>query len=595
MGAGDADLYGQVLPVPDRGRRDRLARLCAGQGRRPRGRSRENHRFQRLVLAGRGRRRRLARSGLRGLREPEGRASLRAYDHARRASRRVHPQAQRHPAPAARQRFRAAVTLDWRVASAALGVCLQISFIVRALLRPHRQPASRVAWIAIIAALPFLGCVAYLMLGETNLGRKRVARIQEAMRLLPVPGKATAVGADALVDAEAMFDLPPRLAPLFKVGQSASGYPPMPGNTAELAPDSDTAIARLVEDIDAALEHVHIAFYIWLPDRNGLEVVEAVKRAAARGVTCRIMADDLGSRYLIRTPHWRAMADAGARLVRALPLGSPLLWPLHGRLDMRDHRKIVVIDNHLTWCGSQNCADPAFRIKAKYAPWVDLFARFEGPVVLQNQHLFATDWMAHTEESLVPLLACAHVPERPGFVAQVIGTSAARRYAAMPETFVSLMHAAAEELTITTPYYVPDEAIQFALVATARRGVRVTLTMPRRNDSWIVAGASRSYYRELLNAGVEIREYPLGLLHTKALTVDGRMTLIGSANMDRRSFDLNFENNILLADRDFTAQIRARQQRYMDVSIRITLEEVDAWPRHRVLWNNVLAMIGPVL
>lgn len=485
---------------------------------------------------------------------------------------------------------------DWRVVSAAIGFCLQVFFVIRALLRPHRQPASRVAWVAIIAALPLVGCVAYVLLGETNLGSTYVKRIHKAMRDLPVPGKK----ADDLVDAEATFHLPPRLAPLFKVGQSASGYPPVPGNRAELMPDSDAAIRRMVADIDAAQDHIHIAFYIWLPDHNGLSVVEAICRAAKRGVACRIMADDLGSRHLIRTDHWQAMAQAGAHLVRALPLGNVLLWPLHGRLDMRNHRKIAVIDNRVTYCGSQNCADPAFRIKAKYAPWVDLLARFQGPIVLQNQHLFATDWIAHTNEDLRPLLdagmaALAEESAEGGFVAQVIGTSAAVRYAAMPETFVSLMHAAATELTITTPYYVPDEAIQFALVATARRGVRVTLTVPQRNDSWIVGGASRSFYRELLEAGVEIREYPHGLLHTKALTVDGQMTLIGSANMDRRSFDLNFENNILLVDPAFTAAVRARQQSYMDASLLVPLDEVAAWPRHTILWHNVLAMIGPVL
>ena len=262
---------------------------------------------------------------------------------------------------------------------------------------------------------------------------------------------------------------------------------------------------------------------------------------------------------------------------------------------MRNHRKIVVIDDRVTYYGSQNCADAAFRVKAKYAPWVDLVARFEGPVVLQNQHLFATDWMAHTNEDLTSLLASAEVHEGKGFVAQVIGTSAAVRYAAMPETFVSIMYSAARELTITTPYYVPDEPIQAALCAAARRGVKTTLTVPRRNDSWIVAGASRSYYRELLEAGVKIYEYPHGLLHTKAMTVDGRMTLIGSANLDRRSFDLNFENNIQLVDDAFTAVIRDRQQSYIDESEQISLQDVVKWRKSRVIWNNTLAMIGPVL
>ncbi|MEG3349402.1 cardiolipin synthase [Novacetimonas sp. GS1] len=467
----------------------------------------------------------------------------------------------------------------------------QLLFIGRVLLRPHRQPASRVAWVAIIGSLPVLGMVTYLLLGETHLNWRIVQRIHKAIRDLPVAGKKN----DALIDAEHDFGLPPRLAPLFRVGQSISGYPPAGGNRARLMSDSDAAIAAMVADIDAAGAHVHISFYIWLSDNNGMKVVEALKRAAIRGVVCRVMADDLGSRRLIHSHHWGDMRAAGVRVVRALPIGNLLQRPFRGRFDMRNHRKIVVIDNRITYCGSQNCADPEFRVKARFAPWVDLVARFEGPVVLQNQHLFATDWIAHTDEDLTPLLAPPPMAVEEGFVAQVIGTSAAVRYAAMPEVFVSLMNAAARELTITTPYYVPDEPIQAALCAAARRGVKTVLTLPRRNDSWIVAGASRSYYRELLEAGVMIHEYPHGLLHTKALTVDGHMTMIGSANLDRRSFDLNFENNILLVDRDFTAAIYERQQSYTAAAARVTLDDVIHWPIHRVLWNNILAMVGPVL
>ncbi|GBQ14098.1 cardiolipin synthase [Swaminathania salitolerans] len=479
----------------------------------------------------------------------------------------------------------------WRLAGAALSFAVQVVFIGRALLRPHRQPASRVAWVAIIAALPVLGTLAYLALGETNMGKALVARIRAARDLLPIPGKSS----DALIDAEGKYHLPPRQAPLFRVGQSVSGYPPEGGNRATLLADSDSAIDAMARDIDSATAHVHICFYIWLADTNGMKIVEAICRAAARGVTCRVMADDLGSRRLIRHAAWRRMEEAGAHLVRAMPLGNILTWPLHGRMDMRNHRKIVVIDNRVTYCGSQNCADPAFRIKARFAPWVDIMTRFEGPVVMQNQHLFATNWMAHTDEDLRAILAATPVCEEGGFVAQVIGTSAAVRYAAMPEVFVSLMNAAANELTVTTPYYVPDEPIQAALCAAARRGVKTTLTVPARNDSWIVAGASRSYYEELLDAGVRIYEYPHGLLHTKALVFDGEMGLIGSANLDRRSFDLNFENNILFADRDFAHRIRERQERYIAASVEIMPEEVRAWPWYRRLWNNALAMIGPVL
>jgi cardiolipin synthase len=307
------------------------------------------------------------------------------------------------------------------------------------------------------------------------------------------------------------------------------------------------------------------------------------------------MADDLGSRTMIHSEHWQAMRAAGVRLARALPIGNPLLRALTGRIDLRNHRKIVVIDDRITYCGSQNCADPEFLVKAKYAPWVDAMMRFEGPIARQNQHLFAGDWMAQVDDDIDDLLRRPIPPTRPGLPAQVIGTGPTVRYSAMPEMFETLIYSARHELTITTPYYVPDDPMQAALCASARRGVATTIVFPARNDSWIVAAASRSYYGDLLDAGVRIFEYQGGLLHTKSLTLDGEVTLIGSANMDRRSFELNYENNILFYDPSLTANMRQRQESYIAKSLAVTAEAVEDWSWQRRLWNNAIAMLGPVL
>src|ERR1700753_2039198 len=158
-------------------------------------------------------------------------------------------------------------------------------------------------------------------------------------------------------------------------------------------PDSNAAIESMVADIDRAADHVHLVFYIWLADNNGKKIADALTRAAKRGVVCRALVDDLGSRGLVRSPLWAQMRDAGVRLATSLKTGPLLLKPLHGRIDLRDHRKILIIDDMITYCGSQNCADPEFRVKAKYAPWVDIVFRVEGPVARQNQYLFARDWM----------------------------------------------------------------------------------------------------------------------------------------------------------------------------------------------------------
>jgi cardiolipin synthase len=397
-----------------------------------------------------------------------------------------------------------------------------------------------------------------------SIGRKRVARRREVISNLR---ELLATHAGKEQDLKAV--VPDRYEPLFHLGRSINGFNPVGGNSGELLADSNAAIDRMVSDIDAAKAHVHVLFYIWLADRNGLKIAEALKRAAQRRVKCRAIADGLGSRAMIRSQHWQSMRDAGVDL--------------------------AVVDGRITYCGSQNCADPEFLVKAKYAPWVDAMIRFEGPIARQNQYLFASDWMTCTTEDIHELLREPIPGQRTGFTAQVIGTGPTARESAMPEMFESLIYAARHELLVTTPYYVPNESLQNALCSAAYRGVDVTLILPARNDSRIVAGASRSNYRELLESGVKIYEYVGGLLHTKTLTIDGEFTLLGSSNIDRRSFDLNYENNILFYDSELTAAVRGRQNEYLAKSTPVSCDIVDSWSMRYRLWNNTLAALSPIL
>lgn len=471
----------------------------------------------------------------------------------------------------------------------ALHLTIEAVLIVRVMLRPHREPTSRIAWVAVIAALPFVGMVIYLLFGEVNIGRSRVARMREIVANMP---KLSPADKDCAENLEP--HIPAEYQHLFNVGVSITGFSPFGGNSGELMADSNATIDAMVRDIDNARLHVHLMFYIWLPDNNGRKIVEALKRAAARGVKCRAMADGLGSRTMIRSEHWRDMRESGVDVGVALPLGN-LLRMFVARVDLRNHRKIMVIDDHITYCGSQNCADPEFLVKAKYAPWVDAVIRFVGPIARQNQHLFASDWMAFVNEDLSEMLKKPISAPLPGISAQVIGTGPTVRNSAMPEMFESLIYAARQELVITTPYYVPDESMQNAICSAGYRGVPTTMIFPAKNDSQIVGPASRSYYADLLAAGVRIFEYQGGLLHTKSLTLDGQITLIGSANMDRRSFDLNYENNILFYDPRLTNSVRQRQNEYLAKSREVTRAEVAAWSLPRRFWNNTLAVLGPVL
>ena len=383
---------------------------------------------------------------------------------------------------------------------------------------------------------------------------------------------------------------------IFRAGQSISGFPPVAGNRAEVLADSNAGIDALVADMDRAERDIHLLFYIWLSDINGTKVSDAAIRAAKRGVAVRAMADDVGSRALIRSPRWGEMEAAGVRVVRALPASNPLLHPIRGRFDLRNHRKIAVIDGRVTYCGSQNCADPEFRVKPKYAPWVDILARYEGPVVRQNQTLFAEDWMAHVDEDLSPLLKTAPEAVPGGFVAQAVGTGPTVRAQAMPELFEVLIHAAREELVITTPYFVPSEALQSALTAAGHRGVRTTIVFPERNDSLDRGGGEPELLPGASGGGHPRVRVP-GRASPRQDADDGRAGLHdrARANLDRRSFDLNYENNILNQSEELTAAVRARQDVYIAASREVTAAEVAAWSAGRRIWNNAVAMFGPIL
>ncbi len=475
--------------------------------------------------------------------------------------------------------------MGWLVSLHALIV---IAVAVMILLRRHRMPESRAAWLLIVVAVPYLGAILYILLGETDIGRKRLARLTRIEADLPPPHPAPAA------------DIPKGLEQVFALGRSISHFPAVGANQGELLPEGIPVVERMIADIDAARDHVHVLFYIWLDDDIGTRFAEALMRAAARRVTCRAVVDGIGSRALTRGALWGRMGDAGVRLAVALKPGNPLMPWRSGRIDLRNHRKIVVIDNAVTFCGSQNCCDPKFLPKARFGPWVDAVMRFAGPIVAQNQRVFCTDWIEAGGDDPSALLtqpqddAVAGLSDA-GFAAQVIATGPTVRALAMPEAFSTVIDAARQELVITTPYFVPNGALLSSICRAAWRGVDTTIIFPARNDDFAVGGASRSLYEDMLIAGVKVHEFQPGLLHTKSITVDRRMVLIGSANMDRRSFDLNYENNILLTDAALALALRERQDSYLARSRPVTLDEVRQWPVQRRLWNNLLAIAGPVL
>jgi len=440
----------------------------------------------------------------------------------------------------------------------------------------------------VISIFPAGGAVLYFLFGEANIGSgafKRQKIIETVFSNSP----------DILGDAQAMqASIDPIYQPAFTFAASINGFQAKMGNTAELMPDETTARSRLIEDIDNAKVSVNVLYYIWLEDNTGTDLAEAMIRAAGRGVRCRAMADGLGSRRFISSSLWKKMQHAGIDTAVSLPISRPFHTVLFSRIDLRNHRKITVIDGKISYIGSQNCADPEFTVKRKYAPWVDIMLRVEGPVVAQNQLLFASDWMVSREEQLQSFVLSTD-SEQVGFSASIIGDGPTERVGSKAQLFASLIGTATKTLTISTPYFVPNSIVLNAIEAAAYRGVRVTMIFPERNDSWIVSAASRSFYRSILASGASIYEYRGGLLHSKTLTIDSEVTFLGSSNMDLRSFDLNYENDLLLQDANTSKAVEERQQQYLQQSNKIEIAQVDGWPIYRRLWNNAIATMGPVL
>lgn len=479
-----------------------------------------------------------------------------------------------------------------------LDILLTLHFILlvlislRILARHDLTSPARLAWIVILFVLPYLGVLVYWMFGEIHLGRKFEDKHKRNI------SKLTLRNPEVLGDEDSLTDhIKPEYQAAFAYSAAATGFRTTIGNRAELMSDASETRKRMIADFDAATDHIHVLYYIWLIDGMGIDTAQALIRAAKRGVTCRAMVDGMGSRKLVRSKIWREMQDAGVQVSVALPISNIIKVMLFSRIDLRNHRKITVIDGKIGYSGSRNCADPEFRVKPKFAPWIDIMMRVEGPVVAQNQMLFASDWLMKNPDTSLESFPYFTDPlkDGAGFAAQVFADGPTQRRGTTPQFLTTLIGQTKHTLIISTPYFVPDYSLVSELCATAYRGVSVTMIFPKHNDSLVVAATSHSYYWQLLEAGVIIYEYKPGLLHAKTLTVDGEISLIGSTNLDLRSFDLNYENNVVFSDRRLTADIVARQQQYIADSDEVTLEQVEDWPLYYRIWNNIIATMGPVL
>ncbi len=456
------------------------------------------------------------------------------------------------------------------------------------ILRRRFEATTALAWLMIIFFLPVLGLVLYGLIGNSGLGRRRVRLHNRVIAALRTPERLADLRARA-----AQPQVAEEVLPLVNQAERIGGMPVSGGNEMELLGDSEAMIDRLIADIDAAEHHVHMLFYIYEDDETGRRVAEALVRAAKRGVRCRVLADHAGSRTIFFAnglASW--MNENGVQTVAALPV-RPLRRRL-ARLDLRNHRKIVVIDGRIGYTGSQNITNADYG-HHHVERWIDLTGRFQGPVVSQLQVVFMEDWMFETDEYLEGPDIFPLLPRVGEVTAQAVATGPGHESEALPRVLLAAIGMAKRKVIITTPYLVPDEPTMLALALAADRGVEVSMVVPARSDHWLVDAAGRAQFERLLESGVDIYLHRHGTLHAKTMTVDDSFAVLGSSNMDIRSFYLNFEINVLLYGPQVTRELRFAQMGYLNDSDRVTL---DAWHRRPVgrrYLDAAAALLSPLL
>lgn len=448
----------------------------------------------------------------------------------------------------------------------------------------NRKPQTATAWLLAIFLIPYIGFIVFLVIGSTKLPRARRE-------------KQTEINAYILEQTEGIERVrrdhpwPAWLESVTRLNRELGAMPLVGGNSAELYPDSEESIAEMTRAIEQSRRFVHVEFYIATLDDTTRPFFEALARAQARGVTVRFLLDHWASRGYPGYKDTLAFMDqAGIEWHLMLPL-----LPLQGKFqrpDLRNHRKIMVIDGSVAFTGSQNLIDASYDIKShveKGMVYKDLFARFEGPVVAGLNALFVTDWYSETDELLLresdpvqradrgDALDCQVVPSGPGFD----GENNLR-------LFNALLYSAQQKVSITSPYFVPDDSMLYAITTTAQRGVEVELFVGEMGDHAMTWHAQRSYYEELLRAGVRIWLYRAPtILHAKHFTIDDDVSVIGSSNMDMRSFSLNLEVSVMVRGHRFVDALREVQDAYKEHSFELTL---DAWldrPRRSQVLDNV--------
>ena len=477
---------------------------------------------------------------------------------------------------------------NWATITALVGLVGWIlPFVMLFIVPVSRKPSSATAWLLLIFLLPYLGLALFLLLGSPKLSKRRRAEQHKMSELISKIVAETRMHPEsaAILNPE----IPSRYEPFVKLNTNLADLPAIAGNAVELLPEYNSVFARIAQDIDHAQQFVHIEYFATSRDEETEAIFAAMERAVSRGVKVRMLMDHLGSR---KYPNFKTMRER----LTATGIEHHLTLPLHffgakyTRIDLRNHRKIVVIDGQIGYTGSQNLIKRNyFRKDAIY--YDELVARISGPAVSELEAAFATDWYSESgilltrqnaPEVAIDLKAAGEV------LCQVLPSGSGFENENNLKLFTSLIHAARQKLVITNPYFVPDDALMTALTSAAQRGVDVTLVNSEASDQFLVSHAERSYYEDLLKAGVKLYRYkaPI-LLHSKHITIDDDIAVIGSSNMDIRSFLLNLEVTLICYAPSVVAALRPVEARNLSRSNAVNLEEWETRSTREKFYENI--------
>jgi len=477
------------------------------------------------------------------------------------------------------------IVLDFNLSLAT--VLIVVDFIIRVLaviyVPRNRRPQTALAWLLAIFFIPYVGILLFLLVGNSKLPKGRRRKQEEINRYI-------LDGTEGMEDVIEDPPWPAWLHPIVELNRNLGAMPLVGGNSAKLLPDYEGSLTAMTDAVDAASKTVHVEFYILSLDRTTAPFFHALERAVQRGVAVRVLLDHIASvRTVGHRKTARKLTKIGAQWHYMLPVR-----PLRGqwqRPDLRNHRKLVVVDRAVGFTGSQNFIDSSYNKRGNIKRglhWKDLMVRFEGPIVAGIEAIFATDWYCETNELLLREAPVARATRVDPIDAQVVPSGPGFEGENNLRLFNALVYAATEQIIITSPYFVPDSSMLYAITTAAQCGLDVQLFASEVGDQVVVYHAQRSYYEELLRAGVRIWLYKAPtVLHAKFFTIDDEVAVVGSSNMDMRSFALDLEISVMVRGASIISDLHALQEEYRANSRELTLDEWMARSSVKATFDNV--------